>query len=130
MSIKFVCSCGKHLRARDEMAARRSVCPRCGAPVGMPSKQPTQRGAAAAPMTPAERWLSRRRPAAPRDDEDDTIRIAPSPLAPPSPAVPPVPRTEVVDLGTENVPKRRTRPPLDLDSVRPTEARKQRVLRR
>ena len=25
MSIKFVCSCGKHLRARDEMAARHSI---------------------------------------------------------------------------------------------------------
>jgi hypothetical protein len=129
MSIKFVCSCGKHLRARDEMAARRSVCPRCGAPVGIPSKQPTQRGAPAGPMTPAERWLSRRRPVAPVED-DDTILIAPAPLAAPGPAVPPVPRTEVVDLGAEAVPKRRPRPPLDLDSVRPTESRKQRVLRR
>ncbi|HEY7307870.1 MAG TPA: hypothetical protein VH643_00785 [Gemmataceae bacterium] len=44
MSIKFICSCGKHLRARDEMAARRSMCPRCGAPVGIPSLQPTHGG--------------------------------------------------------------------------------------
>jgi hypothetical protein len=126
MSIKFVCSCGKHLRARDEMAARRSVCPRCGAPVGIPSKQPTHRGAQAGPMTPAERWLSRRRPVAPPPD-DDTIPIAPAPLAPP---IPPVPRTEVVDLGTEEFPKRRPRPPLDLDSVRPVVPRKRRELRR
>lgn len=55
MSIKFICSCGKHLRARDEMAARRSRCPRCGAPVGIPSKRPTHAGTFAAPMTPQER---------------------------------------------------------------------------
>ena len=41
MTIKFVCSCGKHLRARDHLAARRLACPRCGAPVGVPpSAQP------------------------------------------------------------------------------------------
>jgi hypothetical protein len=55
MSIKFICSCGKRLRARDEMAARRSVCPRCGAPVGIPSLRPTHPETVAAPMTPAER---------------------------------------------------------------------------
>ena len=55
MSIKFVCSCGKHLRARDEMAARRSMCPRCGAPVGVPSLRPTHAGTQAAPLTPQER---------------------------------------------------------------------------
>jgi hypothetical protein len=37
MSISFVCRCGKRLRAREDMAARRSMCPRCGAPVGIPS---------------------------------------------------------------------------------------------
>ncbi len=127
MSIKFVCTCGKHLRARDEMAARRSVCPRCGAPVGIPSKQPTHRGAAAGPMSPAERWLSRRRPSPPPDD--DTIQLPPAPLAPPAPSVPPVPRTEVVEVGADGK-KRRVRPPLDLDAVRLSEPRKQRVLRR
>src|SRR5919201_2533122 len=60
MAIKFICTCGKHLRARDEMAARRSFCPRCGAPVGIPSQQPTQRGTEADPMTPAERMRTRR----------------------------------------------------------------------
>jgi hypothetical protein len=50
MSIKFVCSCGKHLRARDEMAARRSMCPACGAPVGVPSFEPSQRGGIAGPI--------------------------------------------------------------------------------
>jgi hypothetical protein len=56
MSIKFVCTCGKHLRARDAMASRRSVCPRCGAPVGVPSLRPTHPGApAAGPLSPQER---------------------------------------------------------------------------
>src|SRR2546423_13472646 len=55
MTIKFICTCGKHLRARDEMAARRSVCPRCGSPVGIPSLKPTHPGTTAAPLTPLER---------------------------------------------------------------------------
>jgi hypothetical protein len=55
MSIKFVCSCGKRLRARDEMAARRSICPRCGAPVGIPSLRPNHPEIQHGPMTPAER---------------------------------------------------------------------------
>jgi hypothetical protein len=55
MSIKFVCSCGKRLRARDEMAARRSVCPRCGSPVGIPSLRPNHPEIQHGPMTPAER---------------------------------------------------------------------------
>jgi hypothetical protein len=59
MSIKFICSCGKRLRARDDMATRRSVCPRCGNPVGIPSLQPTHRGAGAGPMSPAERLRTR-----------------------------------------------------------------------
>jgi hypothetical protein len=58
MSIKFVCSCGKHLRAREEMAARRSVCPACGAPVGVPSLHPTQRGTSAEPLSHAENGLT------------------------------------------------------------------------
>jgi hypothetical protein len=63
MTIKFVCSCGKHLKARDEMARRRSLCPRCGQPVGIPSREPTHPGTAAAPLTPAERQrLAARRP--------------------------------------------------------------------
>src|SRR5438445_5178670 len=55
MSIKFICSCGKHLRARDEMAGRRSVCPQCGMPVGIPLLNATHPGAATGHMTPAER---------------------------------------------------------------------------
>ncbi len=54
MSIKFFCSCGKKLKARDEMASRRSVCPKCGSPVGIPSLQPTRKGGLA-PLTPLER---------------------------------------------------------------------------
>jgi hypothetical protein len=66
MTIKFACSCGKRLRARDEMARRRTVCPRCGQPVGVPSGEPAR-------LTPAEqqRRAARRAdasdPAAPRD---------------------------------------------------------------
>lgn|GEM_PF-1473882 len=55
MSIRFICSCGKHLRARDEMAGRRSVCPQCGMPVGIPLLNPTHPGAPQGHMTPAER---------------------------------------------------------------------------
>jgi hypothetical protein len=55
MTIKFVCSCGKHLRARDDMAAHRVLCPRCRSLVGVPSLQPTHPGTAANPMTPEER---------------------------------------------------------------------------
>src|SRR5262245_13234362 len=51
MSIKFVCSCGKRLKARDHMAERRTVCPRCGNPVGIPSLDPNK----TMPRTPAER---------------------------------------------------------------------------
>jgi hypothetical protein len=56
MSIKFFCQCGKRLRARDEMAGRRSMCPRCGNPVGIPSLQADGR---LGPMTPAERIKAR-----------------------------------------------------------------------
>ncbi len=41
------------------MAARRSMCPRCGKPVGIPSMRPTHAGTAAAPMTPQERLRHR-----------------------------------------------------------------------
>ncbi len=84
MSIKFYCSCGKHLRARDEMAARRSVCPRCGAPVGIPSLRPTHAGTDAAPLTPQERQRIRR-----DKPPDETTTIPPwDPfIAPTSPSV-------------------------------------------
>src|SRR5262245_28183660 len=55
MSIKFFCSCGKHLRAREALAGKRSVCPQCGQLVGVPSLEPTQRGTAPVPMTPGEK---------------------------------------------------------------------------
>src|SRR5207245_2077250 len=54
MSIKFTCSCGKRLRARDEMAGKRTPCPRCGMPVGIPFLQ-GHPGGSLAHMTPAER---------------------------------------------------------------------------
>jgi hypothetical protein len=55
VTIKFICTCGKRLRARDEMARRRSVCPRCGQSVGIPSLEPLHPGASSAPLTPGER---------------------------------------------------------------------------
>jgi hypothetical protein len=90
MSIKFICSCGKHLRARDEMAARRSRCPRCGNPVGVPSLRPTHAGTQAAPLTPQERiQLNRDKPGHDigEPDEVPTVKIYPSltqPARPPS----------------------------------------------
>ncbi len=50
MAIKFFCKCGKKLKARDEMAGRRSMCPRCGSPVGIPGAAPTHPGTTLGPM--------------------------------------------------------------------------------
>ncbi len=87
MAIKFICSCGKRLRAREEMAARRSVCPRCGAPVGIPSLQPTHPGTAARPMTPAERFQARqqRRLGLEPPPTDTSAATTASPITEPSP---------------------------------------------
>ncbi len=60
MAIKFECRCGKRLRARESMAMRRVLCPACGELVGVPSLQPTTRGAKAGPLTPSERLRTRR----------------------------------------------------------------------
>ncbi len=54
MTIKFVCGCGKHLRARDDMARMRVRCPGCAAFVGVPSLEPAVAGGQRA-MTPQER---------------------------------------------------------------------------
>jgi hypothetical protein len=98
MTIKFTCSCGKRLRARDEMAARRSACPRCGAPVGIPSLQPTHPEANAGPLSPAERLRERQRrkaepPFVPGKLSDDTAGdLADPPRIPVlEPALPPRP---------------------------------------
>ncbi|QEH31538.1 hypothetical protein OJF2_00030 [Aquisphaera giovannonii] len=37
MSIRFACSCGKQLQARDEHAGRKSRCPDCGATLVVPA---------------------------------------------------------------------------------------------
>lgn len=54
MTIKFTCSCGKHLKARDDLAERRVVCPRCGYLAGVPALKPAN-PEGAAPLTRAER---------------------------------------------------------------------------
>ncbi|MBI1915331.1 MAG: hypothetical protein HYS12_11420 [Planctomycetes bacterium] len=99
MAIKFICGCGKHLRARDEMASRRSVCPRCGSPVGIPSLRPTHPGTALGPMTPDERRRARK-------------NALPAPLTSPGPArhepdriaaVGPVPAPRPLNLGAVHV---------------------------
>jgi hypothetical protein len=100
MSIKFVCSCGKRLKARDDMAERRTVCPRCGNPVGIPSLDPTR----PMPMTPAERlrWQARRPITLSHLDElsdvneeqgvkPDKLEQRPSPTVPRSPGPVPLP---------------------------------------
>jgi hypothetical protein len=85
MTIKFVCRCGKRLRARDEMAARRSMCPRCGAPVGVPSRQSAVRGVTAGPMTPAERLRARRHVPPPQLFDASAVEME---SAPPQPVDP------------------------------------------
>src|SRR5260370_3706922 len=47
------------------MASRRSVCPRCGSPVGIPSIKPTHPGTLAGPMTKKERLRHARQNAPP-----------------------------------------------------------------
>lgn len=81
MAIRFVCSCGKHLRARDEMAGRRSMCPRCGAPVGVPAPRRPPPGAPAGLLTPVERCRTRR-VVLPVDEVHEQVRTAVAPQAP------------------------------------------------
>jgi hypothetical protein len=85
VSIKFVCSCGKHLKARDDMAQRRVVCPRCGFLAGVPALTPSNPDGAA-PLTPTERV---RRNA---DRILPPLAALPSPAALPAPAPPPTAR--------------------------------------
>jgi hypothetical protein len=122
MSIKFICSCGKRLRARDANASRRTICPRCGQLVGVPSLQPTHPGTAAAPMTPMERRkLARQR-----------LLNADAPASEPPPAgaitaAPPPRRPEVrPDPGLDTEPPRP--PDYEHTRVEPT-SRKQHVVR-
>lgn len=54
MTIKFYCSCGKKLRAKDAMAARRAVCPQCGQRVGVPASTSTTRSGYTRPLSVEE----------------------------------------------------------------------------
>jgi hypothetical protein len=80
VSIKFVCSCGKHLKARDEMARRRSICPRCGALVGIPSPEPIRAGGAA-PLSLLDSSPSRERKPAP------PLHLSPQAIPPDVPGI-------------------------------------------
>ena len=108
MSITFTCTCGKRMRARDEMAARRTMCPACGRPVGIPSGQPTQRGAPVGPLSPEER---RRQRAA--DAPTVVVPFLNDPLQPAAPAAFGPPQTDwgslryrAVELPCEGAPPR------------------------
>jgi hypothetical protein len=100
MSIRFVCTCGKHLRAREDMAARRTVCPACGRPVGIPSLNPSQRGAPPEfPSAPAPSP-----PGAPATAVGfDALHYEVVPLSDQKPTPEPngVPRYKVVPVGEE-----------------------------
>jgi hypothetical protein len=88
MTIKFICGCGKHLRARDEMASRRSVCPRCGSPVGVPSLRPALPGALG-PMTPDERRQARKSAfPTPHSEVGPNTSVTVAGVAPPQPLDP------------------------------------------
>jgi hypothetical protein len=52
MSIRFACKCGKHLRAGDTMAGRRTLCPKCGTLLSIPKKEEEGSGAALARPVP------------------------------------------------------------------------------
>lgn len=53
--IRFVCNCGRRLRARDEAALRRAICPSCGCPVGRSST--LDAAMRPKPLNPSEREL-------------------------------------------------------------------------
>jgi hypothetical protein len=77
MSIKFVCRCGKRLRAREDMASRRIMCPRCGEPVGVPSLESTHRGGEG-PLT-REEIARRAQLAGPRPlNEEELAKVGPA----------------------------------------------------
>jgi hypothetical protein len=108
MSIKFVCTCGKRLRARDDMAARRSFCPRCGSPVGIPSQEPTHPGTPAAPLSPMQRrQLARQRATQDRAVPPEELAAA---MMPAPAATPVLTRAEIT-------------PDVGLDRQRPARAR-------
>jgi hypothetical protein len=41
MAVHFYCACGKHLKARRDMAGRVTLCPACGEHVKIPAEEPT-----------------------------------------------------------------------------------------
>lgn len=119
MAISFVCICGKHLRARDNMAGRRSMCPRCGAPVGVPALRAFPPGAPTGPLTPAER-LRTRRVVLPGDEAYEQARAAVASRmaeASPPPGVRPAP------AGSDVYHQPRLQQPLRRHSPKPQRAR-------
>jgi len=86
MPIKFRCTCGKVLAARDEHAGRRAKCPTCGAVVEVPKKSEARPASAPAAPRPAPAPSAAARPAA-----------APAgKVAPPPKAVAPPPRVNIL----------------------------------
>ena len=86
MPIKFRCTCGKVLAARDEHAGRRAKCPTCGAVVEVPKKSEARPASVPAAPRPAPASSSAARPAA-----------APAgKVAPPPQAVAPPPRVNIL----------------------------------
>lgn len=125
MAIKFVCSCGKRLRARDDMAARRSACPRCGAPVGIPSQQPSVRGAPLGPMSPAQRVHAR---LVARPPERLSSTVAPS--ASPSDEIPSPTSFDHAEIAPEPFSGAEPPRPLSIELVRQVNHRGSGVSRR
>jgi hypothetical protein len=86
LSIKFICSCGKKLRAREAWASRRILCPKCGNPVGVPSLNRHHDGDLG-PMTPQERlrYAQKRKQlgeALPPSEPETTTAAAPAQSSP------------------------------------------------
>lgn len=87
MPIKFRCTCGKVLAARDEHAGRRAKCPTCGTVVEVPKGSEAVPASAPLAPRPAPAPSSAARPAA-------APRLAP--VAPPPKAVAPPPRVNIL----------------------------------
>jgi hypothetical protein len=124
MSISFICTCGKHLRARDEMAARRTMCPACGRPVGIPTSKPTQRGAPAGPLSPEQR-RRHSRPVLVTEEPTVIVPVLNNPLQPHSaagqPRSPAALHYRAVEIPCDDAQPKQAEIPVALPAPRPVE---------